>query len=141
MSEFIQIARDASLEEVQAIFVDDRFACGLCGCEVLEVAYGRVVCAFDITDEHLNLSDRVMGGAIFTLADFCLGIVANYNQPASVSTSCHIEFLAASSGKRLIATANCDKDGRTLGFYTVVVTDDQGTDIALMQAVCTRIQD
>ncbi|MCL1879030.1 MAG: PaaI family thioesterase [Actinomycetia bacterium] len=133
------IPQNASLDEVRAAFSRDRFATEQCGCEVLEVAFGHAVCALDIRDEHLNMGNRVMGGAIFTLADFCLGVLSNYNQPPSVSASCHIEFLASPRGQRLLATGSIDKSGRTLGFYTVVVSDDSGLEVARMQAVCARV--
>ena len=71
------IAQDCPLEEVRRIFGDDRFATEACGCEVLEASEGHAVCAFTIAPTHLNAQGRVMGGAIFTLADFSLAIACN----------------------------------------------------------------
>ena len=36
---------------------------------------------------------------------------------------------------RLIATADVDREGHTLGFYTAVVTDELGTLVAKMTSV------
>jgi len=132
------IAQDCPLEEVRRIFGDDRFATEACGCEVLEASEGHAVCAFTIAPTHLNAQGRVMGGAIFTLADFSLAIACNMGENPTVSVSNSIEFLSATRGSRLIATCDADKSGRSLGFYTVDVRDDLGTLIARMTATCFR---
>jgi acyl-CoA thioesterase len=139
MREYRQLPPDASLEEVRAYFADDRFAVGQCDCEVLEAACGHAVCAFDIQEHHLNMSGIPMGGAIFTLADFALGIASNYNQQSSVSVQCNIEYLSVARGKRLIATADLDKNGRSLAFCTVLVHDETGLLVAKADAICARV--
>ena len=48
------------------------------------------------------------------------------------------EFMSGCRGVRLIATCDVDKSGRSLGFYTVSVTDDLGTPVARMTATCFR---
>ena len=129
---------DASLEEIQGFFSLDRFATDACGC-VIEVAEpGHAVCSFEITDTHRNMRGNVMGGAIFTLADFALAVASNVGQEPTVSVSNTIEYLRASRGTRLIATANADKAGRRLAFFTIDVTDNLGAHIARMTATCCR---
>ena len=132
------IAKDCPLEEVKRIFSNDRFATEACGCEVLEASKGHAVCAFAIAPTHLNAQGRVMGGAIFTLADFSLAIACNMGENPTVSVSNNIQFLSATRGSRLIATCDADKSGRSLGFYTVNVRDDLGTLVARMTATCFR---
>lgn len=127
-----------SLKDVQAFFAHDRWATEACGCEVLEASRGHAVCAFDILPHHRNAMGAVMGGAIFTLADFALAIACNIAEDPTVSVSNTIEYLAASRGSRLFATCDADKSGRSLGFYTCTVTDDTGAEIARMSATCFR---
>ena len=79
-----------------------------------------------------------MGGAIFTLADFALAVASNLAQD-SVSVSNTIEYLAATRGRRLTAHCDADREGRALAFYTCVVTDDLGIEVARMTATCYRI--
>ncbi|MCL2883637.1 MAG: PaaI family thioesterase [Coriobacteriia bacterium] len=134
-----EVPRDASLAEIQAIFAKDRYAVATTGCEILEAIDGRAVCALTLDDCHLNMNDNPMGGVIFTLADFCLGIVSNYNQPPTVSSSCTIEYLNVATTPRLIATGVVDKKGRTLGFYTVKVHDENAVLVAKMTATCARL--
>lgn len=132
------IAADCPLPEVRRLFAGDRFATEACGCTVAEAAPGHAVCEFSIAERHLNAQGNVMGGAIFTLADFALAVACNMGEEPTVSVSNSIEFMSVAKGSRLIATASCDKSGRSLGFYTVRVEDDLGTPVAVMTAVCYR---
>ncbi len=126
------------IEEVRTLFGNDRFATEACGCRVVEAERGHAVCAFDIDGVHLNAQGNVMGGAIFTLADFALAIACNMGEEPTVAVSNTIEFLSTAKGSTLIATCDADKSGRSLGFYTVEVVDDLGTPVAKMTATCFR---
>ncbi|MDO4538682.1 MAG: PaaI family thioesterase [Coriobacteriales bacterium] len=129
---------NCSLEEVRRTFTFDRFATEACKCQVLEARRGHAVAYFDIEPVHLNAQNHVMGGAIFTLADFALAIACNLGEQPSVSVSNSIEFMSAARGTRLIATCDADKSGRSLGFYTTEVRDELGTPVARMTATCFR---
>ena len=134
----MMLDENSSLDEVRAYFCHDRFASEACGCEVLEASHGHAVTSFTIADVHRNAQGAVMGGAIFTVADFALAIACNMGENPTVSVSNTIEFFAGAKGTRLIATAEADKSGRNLGFYTVDVRDDLGTHVARMTATCFR---
>lgn len=129
---------NCSIEEVRSLFANDRFATEMCGCRVVEAERGRAVCTFDIAPTHLNATGNVMGGAIFTLADFTLAIACNIGEQPTVSVSNTIEYMSTAKGSALTATCDVDKSGRSLGFYTVEVTDDKGTRIAKMTGTCYR---
>lgn len=135
------IPEETPLEQIANIFANDRFATQACGCRILEASRGHAICEMDIQDIHLNAQGGVMGGAIFTLADFALAIGCNIGENPTVSVSNSIEFMTAAKGKKLIATSSCDKSGRTLGFYTVVIQDELGTAVAKMTATCYRRAD
>ena len=126
------------IEEVRALFGNDRFATDACGCRVVEAERGHAICAFDIDRIHLNAQGNVMGGAIFTLADFALAIACNMGEAPTVAVSNTIEYLNTAKGTTLTATCDADKSGRSLGFYTVEVVDDLGTPVAKMTATCFR---
>ncbi|MBQ2680924.1 MAG: PaaI family thioesterase [Eggerthellaceae bacterium] len=129
---------NCSIEEVRKLFGNDRFATEACGCRVLEASRGHAVCAFDIAPIHLNAMGNVMGGAIFTLADFALAIACNMGEEPTVAVNNTIEYLNSTKGSTLIATCDADKSGRNLGFYTVEVKDDLDTPVAKMTATCFR---
>jgi acyl-CoA thioesterase len=132
------LSKDTPLADIKALFANDRFATGAAGCEIVEGGYGHAVCKMPIVEVHLNAQGSVMGGAIFTLADFALAIACNIGEEPTVAVSNTIDYIAAPKGSVLIATADVDKSGRNLGFYTVHVTDDTGRLVAKMSAKCFR---
>ena len=125
-------------EEIEAVFAADRFATQAAGCRVVEGARGRAVAEMELADVHRSAMGNVMGGAIFTLADFALAICCNIGEEPTVSVDSNISFLRATKGAKLTATATCTKPGRHLGFYDVLVEDDLGKPIARMTATCYR---
>ncbi len=132
------LSDDPTLEEIEAVFANDRFATEAAGCRVVSGEHGRAVCSMELADVHRNAMGNVMGGAIFTLADFALAICCNIGEEPTVSVDSSISFFRSTQGAVLTATAVCDKPGRHLGFYTVTVEDDLGKRIAKMTATCYR---
>ena len=132
------LSDDPTLEEIEAVFANDRFANEAAGCRVVSGEHGRAVCSMELADVHRNAMGNVMGGAIFTLADFALAICCNIGEEPTVSVDSSISFFRSTQGAALTATAVCDKPGRHLGFYTVTVEDDLGKQIAKMTATCYR---
>lgn len=132
------LPEDITLEEVAELFAGDKFATQAAGCRVVEARRGHAVCEMVLADIHYNAMGGVMGGAIFTLADFALAIACNIGEEPTVSVSNTIEFMSAAKGTKLIATCDVDKSGRRLGFYTVDVRDDMGRAVARMCATCSR---
>lgn len=133
-----KLPENPSLEEIQQVFSGDRFATQAAGCRVVEGRRGHSVCEMDLTDIHRNAAGGVMGGAIFTLADFALAVACNLGEEPTVSISNTIEFLSAAKGSKLIATCDVDRSGRKVGFYTVDVVDDTDRHVARMVATCSR---
>ncbi len=122
------------IKTLREIYKNDRFATEA-GCVILSAHADKVVCEMPIKDGLLNAHGGVMGGAIFTLADFAFAIASNYAGIPSVAIECNIRFYAATKGSKLIATCTTDKDGRALGHYTVEITDDLGKKIAGYTAI------
>lgn len=117
------------LEEIKEIYKNDRFAY-MAGCEIIQAEPGKAVCEMPIGDVHLNAHGGVMGGAIFTLADFAFAVCSNYSGVPSVGIECNIRYFSAPKGKKLIAVCTTDKEGRTLGHYTVDISDETGRKVA-----------
>lgn len=129
---------DTPIDQIRDFFAHDLFAYEACGCRIVEASHGHAVTAFDIAPIHRNAMGAVMGGAIFTLADYALAVACNIGEKPTVSVSNSIEFLSGARGSRLIATCDVDKSGRSLGFYTVDIRDELGTQVARMTATCFR---
>ena len=118
------------LEEMREIFKKDTFATQAAGIEIDEVNVGYAKCSMKVTPRHLNAGGKVMGGAIFTLADFALGVAANCERSLSVTLSAQIYFLGATKGDTLFAEARVVRQGNKIGVYEIDVYDNLGAKIA-----------
>ena len=86
-----------------------------------------------LTDRHKNAYGGVMGGAIYTLADFAFAVASNYDKEcATVSLVGQASFMSATNGNELFATARLLKDGKRNCFYEVTVTDDLNKPVAVV---------
>ena len=132
------LPKNPTRAEIEAVFADDRFATQAAGCTVVEGGWGHAVCEMELADIHRNAMGNVMGGAIFTLADFALAIACNIGEAPTVSVDHSISFMRSTKGEKLIARATCEKPGTHLAFYAVEVVDDLGKLIARMTATCYR---
>lgn len=130
-----------SLEELEAFFKLDRYATEATRCTIVEGWKGHGVAEMQIDDIHRNAQGAVMGGAVFTLADFALAIASNIGEPPTVNLQSNIEFLRATKGSKLIATADIVKPSFKTPFYEVVVTDDLGKLIAKVTIVAYKHTD
>lgn len=119
----------SDIEKVREFFAKDRFATDN-GAVIEQVGENSATVSMEIMEHHRNAVGIVMGGAIFTLADFAFAVASNHEDPGTVSLSANITFLKASKGNKLIAKAECVRNGRTTCYYRVTVTDDTGALIA-----------
>lgn len=118
-----------SLEEAREVFKKDRFATSN-GMQIDELGENSCVCSMTITEDHRNAYGGVMGGVIFTLADFALAVTSNQIHSLSVAQQVGIYYLNAPKGNRLTARSECIKNGRTTTVISVDVTDDTGRLVA-----------
>ncbi len=129
-----------NLNEAREFFRGDIFAMETAGIHIDEVEDGRAVCSLEIEKKHMNAAGNVMGGVIFTLADFTFAVAGNSSSDSlTVTASSNISFLNPVKGKRLICEAARRKDGKKNCFYEMKVTDERGTDIAVVMATGTHI--
>ena len=118
-----------TIEEAHAYFSCDRFATEN-GITLDELDDEHAVTSMTLSPRHRNAFGGVMGGAIFTLADFAFAALTNDRERVTVAQQVSISFLSAAKGARLVATARYRKDGRNSCVVNVDVTDDKGRDIA-----------
>ncbi|MPM47856.1 hypothetical protein SDC9_94577 [bioreactor metagenome] len=122
-------------EQAREIFEGDRFAREATGIviEKADVHYAR--CSLNLEPKHLNVRGAVMGGVIFTLADFAFAVAANMGNSPTVTLSSSIQYLNASKGERLIAETCCEKEGKSTCCYTLRIRDELGTEVAAVTSV------
>ena len=122
-----------NLEEARKIFSKDLYATELSGIEIDEIGEGYSKCSMKITEKHKNAYGGVMGGSIYTLADFAFAVASNYEkEQATVSLSSQASFMSATKGSTLFAEARLLKDGKRNNFFEVTVSDDQNKLIAVV---------
>ena len=126
------------IDELRKRFENDRFATVADGAVIDSVGPDTAVCSLEIGDVHRNASGAVMGGAIFTLADFAFAVATNQSDILTVTVSSTIEYIGSAHGSRIVATAKPDKVGRSMCFYTILVTDDEGMLVAKVSSVGKR---
>ena len=123
------MGRFKNAEEARAYFSKDRFATDN-GMTLDELDEVHAVTSMKIEDRHRNAYGGVMGGSIFTLADFAFAALTNDFDRKTVAQQVSISYLSAPKGDRLVATARYRKDGRSSCVVNVDVADGTGRDVA-----------
>ncbi len=117
-------------EKAREMFSSDIYAVETTGVKIEEVRPNYCKCSLWTDRRHYNVNGNVMGGAIFTLADYAFGVAANIENPSAVSLTSTINFIRPTKGPVLYAEAKCIKNGRSIAFFDVIVTDSDGNIIA-----------
>lgn len=133
--------------QAQAIFADDRYATLTTGIQIMRVDEHFSSCLMSIGPQHLNARKAVMGGALFTLADFAAAIAANTdqlstNEPLSwVSLDSTIHFLSpAMAVDELAAECKALKKGNTTALYqTRISIPETGKVVALVESTMMKL--
>ena len=128
-----------TIDEARAYFSDDRFATEN-GITLDELDESHAVTSMTLGERHRNAFGGVMGGAIFTLADFAFAALTNDRENVTVAQQVSINYLSAAKGARLIATARYRKDGRGSCVVNVDVADDTGRNIAQFVGTGFKLQ-
>ena len=118
-----------TVESAREFFYQDKFAVNT-GITLDDLTEDKAICSLNLSDEHKNAYGGVMGGVIFTLADFAFAVLSNQIHQLTVAQQVSINYLSAPKGDKLIAEATCRKDGRTSSIIIVNISDDLGRDVA-----------
>ncbi|MDD6190209.1 MAG: PaaI family thioesterase [Firmicutes bacterium] len=118
------------LDKIREKFSKDRFATETTGIEITEVGDNFAKVELDLDERHYNALGSVMGGVLFTMADFAFAVATNSGSESCVTLGSHISFIRSTSGKHLTAVAECVKKGRSTSFYLVKVSDESGKLVA-----------
>ena len=127
-----------NIEEARAYFAGDKFATEN-GMTLDEIGESSAVCSMTLTGRHKNANGGIMGGAIFTLADFAFAVAVNNVHRPTVAQQVSINYLSGAKGTRLTAECGIVKDGRNSIVTEVMVKDDTGRDIARMTVTSFKL--
>ena len=122
-----------TVEEAREEFAKDLYATKLSGAVIDKIGEDYALCSMKLTEDHKNAYGGIMGGAIYTLADFAFAVASNFDKDqATVSLVGQASFMNATKGNVLYAEAKLLKNGRTNSFFEVTVTDDLDKLIAVV---------
>jgi len=118
------------IKRLEQILKNDRFA-NLCDIHLTSIGKGEATAEMIIEEKHLNGVNIIQGGALFTLADFTFAAASNSHGRIAVACQANMNFFKGASSGKLTASAKEISSGKTLANYSVAITDEQGTKIAL----------
>lgn len=118
------------LTKAREIFSKDIFAYDTTGIDILEAEPQYAKCRLKIEKKHLNALNTVMGGVIFTMADYAFAIAANIGGDIVVTINSQISYLGSAKGNELYAEARPVKVGRSTCVYNIDIKDELGIHVA-----------
>lgn len=122
-------------------FKEDIFATKTTGIEIEAVGDNYAKCSLKLDKKHMNAAGYPMGGAIYTLADFTFAVSTNPNpNTVTVTTVSQICYLNPAKGTTLYAESKLMKDGSSVCFFEVNITDNLDTEIAIVTITGTHIK-
>ncbi|MBR1550570.1 MAG: PaaI family thioesterase [Bacteroidales bacterium] len=125
--------------QARIIFAQDRYATEATGIEIAMAGDHTSRCTMAVGECHRNARGVVMGGALFTLADFAAAVAANTDCLEDgtlhwVSLDATIHYLAPALDDSLVAECKALKAGRTTALYqTTIESPDNGKRIAIVE--------
>lgn len=122
------------LAKLNETFSKERFVMESLDATIVEAADGFAKCTMTIRPQHCNSLGIPMGGVLFTLADFAFAVAANQDGKTVVTQAAQITFLTPAVGSSLNAEAKAIRKGAQTSFYSVMIKDDVGTEVAFATA-------
>ncbi len=113
-------------------FQGDFFATKIAGAQIIKADKNFSMCRMSITPDHLNAAGMIMGGAIFTLADFSFAVASNTLNSQTVTLSADVKYLKNTKTNFLYAETTLVADGK-INVYDTVVTDENKETIAVVR--------
>lgn len=127
------------LTKAREIFKKDLFATEATGITIEAVEENYAKCQLIVEEKHRNAVGGVMGGVLFTLADFTFAVAANIGGDMTVSVTSHITYLNPVKGKVLTAETQCEKAGRRTCSLMIYITDEYDTPVANVSITGMRV--
>lgn len=118
------------IEDIRAYFANDKYAMKTSGIEIVSASTNYAKCKVNINESHKNAAGFVMGGLIFTLADFTFAVATNRPNKWVVTSTSSINYTAPSKGPVLYSETKCIKDGSSIIILEIDITDDKGVLVA-----------
>ena len=120
-------------DKVRLFFEKDVYAVDTTGAYIVSISEDEARCGMKVEHKHINGSGIVQGGALFTLADFAFGVLADSKGHPQVSVSNTISYLRPGElGDTLTAVAKVVSTGNKICFYKVDIYNQDSKHLATM---------
>lgn len=119
-----------SLEEIREFFAKDLYATETTGVVIDEVGDRYAKCSLQLSAKHKNARGHLMGGVIFTLADFVFAVATNAQGQDTVTVVGEVTYFSSAKGDVLYGESKLLKDGKRNCYYDIWITDNLGTNVA-----------
>lgn len=119
-----------NVDEAREYFSNDIYATETTGIVIEDCNENYAKCSLKTEKKHHNATGHIMGGAIYTLADFTFAVAANYCDFPTVTTMSNICYLSSPKGDTLYSEARLIKSGKRVCFFEISITDDLDNKIA-----------
>ena len=117
--------------EAQKIFSADRFATNAADIRILKAEDNYALCSMPLSENHFNANGFVMGGAIFTLADFAFAVATNTDPDTmTVSLTSQITYLRPACGRELTAETAVLHMGHRSCVLEITICNEEGALVA-----------
>lgn len=121
---------EAKLNKYREFFSNDKYATKVTGCEIVEMDEGYAKVSLKVTEDHRNAYGGIMGGAIFTVADFASAAAINQDGKATLAINVNINYVGNTKEDEIFAIAKVVKNGRSTAYSEVQVVSASGKPIA-----------
>lgn len=111
------------IEEAKEFFAMDRYAMKTTGIEIEAAEEGYAKCSVKIDDRHRGAHGQIMGGVMYTLADFTFAVATNTKDKFTATCTSTINYLSMAKDDMLIAECKSVKEGRRTVYYETFITD------------------
>ncbi len=125
-------------KSAREFFAGDIYATETTGIKIELAEKDHAICSLEPNRTHLNANGKVMGGALFTLADFTFAVAANTDNAPTVTLTSQISYLAPADGGKLFSEAKCLRSGKTTAMFLIEIKDISGRLIASVSAAGAR---
>ncbi len=122
------------IEVAREFFGRDVFATKTTGIVIDEVGDNYSKCSLKIEQKHLAANNQIMGGAIFTLADFAFAVASNDVDHFTATSTSNISYISMAKDDTLIAECRAIKNGKRIAFFQTEVRDGLGNLVATVTA-------
>ncbi|MCR4615659.1 MAG: PaaI family thioesterase [Clostridiales bacterium] len=128
-----------SIEEIREFFAGDRFATEQTGIVIDEVTEEYAKCSLKLDERHYGAHGQVMGGVVFTLADFTFAVSVNSPEEFVATVNSNISYISSPKGSVLYGKSEKIRKSKRVCFYRIQITDDTGALIAVIENTGMRI--